>query len=361
MVPSAAGASSSSIKPCKRCKCIAQSGLKCVICGTVSHNSCVGLLKSSIKVIDDKSIVCCDLPVVNNKDDLEASFDSAKDFSVNDVSKMEVHYLKEIIIQKDTIIQNQIDVITSLKQQINLLNKFNVDKVFPSDTIKVKPSTCKKNNRKQSSATSGVGNAGNAECATSLKSTMTTISTEIDRVDPSHGSHGTKKNLTCKQPDVGKASKVRVDNENSTDKLISKAEVSNAIHQTETILKCQEFININDKPFMEVNYKRNRRLNKAIIGNNENLTSKIRPNHAFLHVFKLHPEFTVEELTEIIKPVIPEAVCEQMDSKYPHYYSSFKVTVNDSSLSAALNPEIWPKGAWVNRFFHPRKNSLPAS
>lgn len=79
---------------------------------------------------------------------------------------------------------------------------------------------------------------------------------------------------------------------------------------------------------------------------------------AFLHVYKLHPETTVNELTRSIEPIFPGVVCEQIKSRFPQYYSSFKVTISESNLPTAWNPDVWPKGVLVNWFFRPKKPKI---
>ena len=118
-------------KNCRKCKNPAKSGPKCVVCGAISHPSCVKEMKS-IKVIDDKLIKCCE------KSDIPTNKGV-----IADVTNSDVYYLKiiieqkDIIIeQKDTIISNQSDLIDSLKQQLvlqKLLNEQNT-KVLPPES-----------------------------------------------------------------------------------------------------------------------------------------------------------------------------------------------------------------------------------
>lgn len=106
--------------------------------------------------------------------------------------------------------------------------------------------------------------------------------------------------------------------------------------------------------FTKVSYRKKR--TKTIIGSNsENVISLKQPlKLAFLHVYKLHPETTVADVKNFLEPIFPEVQVEQLNSKYPNYYSSFKVIINETKLDAAMTPTLWPAGACVNRFFHPR-------
>ncbi|XP_050508895.1 uncharacterized protein LOC114333711 [Diabrotica virgifera virgifera] len=49
----------SEVKCCKKCYKVAQSGLLCANCGTLSHSGCLKQLKS-IKYIDDETVICCE-------------------------------------------------------------------------------------------------------------------------------------------------------------------------------------------------------------------------------------------------------------------------------------------------------------
>lgn len=101
------------------------------------------------------------------------------------------------------------------------------------------------------------------------------------------------------------------------------------------------------------------------IGNNDNQNSNIVLKSvsklAFLHVYKLHPETKVDDLREYLIQRFPEIQVEKLTSKYPEHYSSFKITLNESHLSDAMNPEIWPENTHVNRFFHSRKRPTTPS
>lgn len=116
-------------------------------------------------------------------------------------------------------------------------------------------------------------------------------------------------------------------------------------------------------PFEKYVSRRKRAKSKLIIGSStsQNLAIKQPLNLAFLHVYKLHPETAVEELREFLLPIFPEVQVEKLNSKYPNYYSSFKVAVSESKLQAALTPTLWPRGVCVNRFFHPKAARLPTT
>lgn len=121
--------------------------------------------------------------------------------------------------------------------------------------------------------------------------------------------------------------------------------------------------NDNNGPFTKYVPRRKRAKSNVIIGSSTSQNLSIRqPLHlAFLHVYKLHPETTVDELKRFLLPIFPEVQVEKLNSKYPNYYSSFKVTISESKMQAALTPTLWPRGVCVNRFFHPKAARLPAT
>lgn len=70
------------VKPCKKCKVIAESGLRCIICDTVSHNGCVKNLKN-IEVVDGDWIICygtAQSEYVPTKENDNAFFDALRTY-----------------------------------------------------------------------------------------------------------------------------------------------------------------------------------------------------------------------------------------------------------------------------------------
>lgn len=328
--------SSLMLKGCKKCKKIALSGPKCCVCGIVSHNSCASSLKN-VRFVDLSTIVCCETNCIPS--DLDTTFSGAKGTDFLDAK--EVFYLKEIITNKDIIIKNQVDLICSLKNQIELLNSMLhpsvVNKPLPSMKEDVHTVPNKNINRGNSSLH------------------VNKINTVEKFVD------GQKPKVSKKTRNV-EIYDNKVANANQQTSGISGVAVSNAISLAVANAKCEELIHLTDEssevPFNKVVSKRKiKRQNKPIIGSNENLTTKIVTNKSFLHVYNLHPDFKPDELSVILKPKFPEVICDKINSRYPQYYSSFKVTIDACNFESAFNPDLWPKGAKINQFFHQRTRS----
>lgn len=79
------------------------------------------------------------------------------------------------------------------------------------------------------------------------------------------------------------------------------------------------------------------------------------PRLGFIHVSKLDPATTPDAVETYLKQIVPGCRCEQLDSKHPDVYSSFKITVPYDNITQVMNPSIWPTGARLDRFFHGRR------
>ena len=110
---------------------------------------------------------------------------------------------------------------------------------------------------------------------------------------------------------------------------------------------------------------RKRRRSKGIIGSRTETRSCIKGviKRAFLHVSKLNPHVTVDDLKAHLTDIgIEEAQVEKLNSKYPAYYSSFKVTIPYNKLDIANHSGAWPQETRVQRFnFFRGRNSITSN
>nr|CAI5844930.1 unnamed protein product [Callosobruchus analis] len=111
----------------------------------------------------------------------------------------------------------------------------------------------------------------------------------------------------------------------------------------------------NEETWTKVERRRPRR-NNVIVGNREDPNVKV-PSFTELHVYRLSKNTTVQSLTTFLKENLPEVICEQMNSKHPDLYSSFKVKIHSKNFSIAMDPKLWPSGACVNRFLSLRRKN----
>lgn len=79
------------------------------------------------------------------------------------------------------------------------------------------------------------------------------------------------------------------------------------------------------------------------------------PSVVSFHVSRFKPEATEEMVKALFRDTFPEIQCEKITSKYPNSYSSFKVSIFESNRKQFLDPEIWPAGIIVSRFFSRRR------
>lgn len=110
--------------------------------------------------------------------------------------------------------------------------------------------------------------------------------------------------------------------------------------------------------------KTRKRESTAIIGSlieNGDPKIKVAPRKCFLYVSRLDKDTESKSLVDLLRRDFPEVKCDPLASKYPEHYSSFKVTLDLHNFEKAMNPELWPNGAYVTRFFHPRKKNQVAT
>lgn len=79
------------------------------------------------------------------------------------------------------------------------------------------------------------------------------------------------------------------------------------------------------------------------------------PRSISLHVYRLSPDTTSEQVTSFLKDKFPEVKCEKLTSKHPDEYSSFRVDVHQTNYEKALDPNLWPVNTCVRRFLFPRQ------
>lgn len=88
---------------------------------------------------------------------------------------------------------------------------------------------------------------------------------------------------------------------------------------------------------------------------------KSAPKISFLHVSRLDPATKPDDVYAFSSQICKILQCEQLTSKYPQTYSSFKLIVPHENLELLLNANVWPKGVIVQKFFHrspPRQKSM---
>lgn len=339
---------------CRKCKMMPVSGLKCVKCGVVLHPGCVKYLKNVKILVENRFVICCEDPEADivkslNSHGLGESRDEieVRDTITSDIV-LEIKHLKllctekeKLLNEKDMVISTQKELIASLKDQLRLY-KFVNESQAPSIGQHQTKVQCKKQYDQGTTI--------------SEQKPATKIAAE-----PASNKNSIRKKNTKTTQSIQSTSRPPIDIQLKSDgkqQVFTNEMVSSAIHTTQATLKCNEIININnddDDGFVPVKNIRKHRKNKPIIGSSSDTGLHCAPKLSFLHVYKLHPSTTTEQLTSYLKPSFPEVSCEKMNSRYPEYYSSFKIVVNELNSAKAEDPSLWPAGCCVNRYVHFKK------
>ncbi|CAH1109353.1 unnamed protein product [Psylliodes chrysocephalus] len=128
---------------CKRCKKSVTTGLTCVICGVVSHPSCLKSVKHAV-IIDDNTCNCCS---DNSSEQIPPSVSHKPSYSISEL-EMKVKFLEEIIRNKDMIVYNQEIAIRSLQSQVDFLKQGSiVDTSTKINKAESQPTVFYQNNR----------------------------------------------------------------------------------------------------------------------------------------------------------------------------------------------------------------------
>lgn len=307
---------------------------KCVICRTktVSADS----VKTDVNTGDgvslnknDKSVNIANDPVINGNKTIPATF------RVSEENKFdEVGYLKELLRHKDMLIANQVDLIESLKEQINLL----------------------KLNRAPAAVFSG-GTAGGGRLGASADQLKS-------KASKSASSKVQNKVILDIDPDKKKPEK-RVETGTAIhDKVIKSKDgcdgVSNYdVHEALTRAKMHDIITLAGDSNTDDVWKKvkTRRSNKPVIGKRPSENCKLRAaeSYSHWHVYRLHPETGVKDIeAHLTLNDFCDVKIEKLNSVDPTLYSSFKVSVREGDKQKILDEGLWPGGTRINRFFLPR-------
>ena len=297
--------------------------MKCNNCDNVFHISCAKLYSSG-KFINESLFTCCELIDTDDPAWEDAAADFPKESGTDSTATF-----KYILRQKDELIDELRDKIKLLYTHIELLQKReSADCNTSKETL------------------DGQGNLTDKKSAgLKVKKSKQTNSSQH---------HPNKENEPNKS---GKG--VPPTSDKPGDKKHNVRKGSSDVFKPESM---EHSYNIENLPPQEEvggddwkQVTRRKSPRQCVIGNVEkSLNIKAIPKKAFLYVSRLHPSTKQNDVELFLKQVIPEAVCEQLESKFPQYYASFKVMVNLNNFNKAMDPNIWPIGAFVSRFFHPR-------
>ncbi|KAJ3646982.1 hypothetical protein Zmor_024537 [Zophobas morio] len=97
---------------------------------------------------------------------------------------------------------------------------------------------------------------------------------------------------------------------------------------------------------------------QPIVGKrSDSVTIRASPAKTYLYIRRLAKSTTAADLKGYLVEDFPEVVCEPLEN-YEASHSRFKVTVNFDNLEKIYNPDYWPNGVLISRFFHPRSPKI---
>ncbi|CAG9829599.1 unnamed protein product [Diabrotica balteata] len=236
-------------------------------------------------------------------------FLEAMDNLITDDKVIDINIFKYIIRQKDTLIKELYGKIDLMSQHIDLLKQLNSQKNVVE-------------NQEQLIHQNKVINKDTLMDSVETKSVRQPINANKDRTVASSSQK-------CE---------------------VTKKDVSEAILQVTTEQKLNEYIYIGESnqeksEWTEVDRRKKRK--HLVVGKNTEMIlngKEIKGVHKLidLHVYRIDPDMTAENMRELMKTTFPEVEVESLKSKHPDIYSSFKVTIFNNNFKEAMSPKIWP-------------------
>lgn len=294
-------------------------------CNQWYHRECSGLSESQIDELSKgKFTYLCTTCKILSKTIEEGKSDSAFYDAIENlenVNKLDVCVFAYILKQKDIIINELREKNKILLDQIDLLNK---TKNRPTlETAKREKISNVKNTKSSNTITQ--------QSPTNLQESSST------KIRNSAG--------VSKSP---------------ADSDITDQKMSYEMLKVKTKQVCNDYIELGkDEPKRTdvLNGKPKIRKRDIIVGNNEGIKVNGKevvgvPSFTPLHVYRIDPTLTADELTDLVKVNFPEVKIDKLNSKYPDLYSSFKVNIHTKNFEHAMDPSKWPTGAYVQRFFY---------
>ncbi|CAG9813477.1 unnamed protein product [Phaedon cochleariae] len=310
-------------KSCNKCKKNLVKGVKCTLCENNFHTSCARNI--NVKFLNEDMVICCPSEKVSCDND-QAFFDAMENLA-GESKVVDLNIFNYIVKQKDEIIQELRDKIDLMQEQIVLLK--GMTNVSPVKSLG-------DTNKKQDSG--------------------------------KNDSHIADKENVSRPVNLNPPNSVAGCSKISDSLTITEKHVSQPLLQLATQQKCEEIINLANN--MEANssdwklVKRAKPRRKLVVGDNSSIKVNGKelkgiPKMACLHVYRVDPTMTAEELKQSLTPHFSEVKIETLTSKHPDIYASFKVSIHESHFDAAMDPTKWPKGAYVQRFLNFRRSVNP--
>lgn len=268
------------------------------------------------------------------------------------ILKMELHHVKEINKRSELIIENQAIAIKSLQTLNNVLSINSINYVNKTSQPELEQSP-----------------------------SMTTIRSQLDpnNKQKSMAKPATSKNLSANQTISNNSNlsdttvSIPARNAGNNNRNLSSSQVSAAVYEATTRTKINEILALqgNQSQSRSNNWQqatgskqemyggiRHNTKNRTIVGSaavNINDAIQAAPIFRYFHVFRLDPSTTKENMLKFLKPLFPEVICEQLDSRHPNEYASFKIGVFEKNAKGFTDPTIWNEGIKIKPFFYKKK------
>lgn len=285
-------------KSCKICNKSAKTNVvKCVNCESDLHKTCC--LKKNLEILDEQ-VKCCD----EINESLEVTVMENTDCYEIEQLRKEIQYLKVLIREKNKTIMDKCIIIKDKEAIINLLQQDNTNTIstYTEDTEKSKKFVL------GSTATLEASTRGQPGVKRTVNQQITPQKVNTNSSKPKH--------------------KQFEENDDEWQLVGSKTTVK-------------------QKP------RQNKKASGIVgSGNIEGVSAVSKKSVLF--VSRLSAQTQIEVLQKHVRNHFPEATCSALDSKYPEHYSSFKITVDASHFEAAMDPAVWPAGAYISKFFQKR-------
>lgn len=113
-------------------------------------------------------------------------------------------------------------------------------------------------------------------------------------------------------------------------------------------------VTVNDRGEVARGRKHNKsKQSKPIIGSgvNDGFLKGI-PRMVHFHVTRLQPDTSEDMVVNHLRSIVSVVTCEKLSSKAPNVYSSFKISVPSKDIKSIMDPNSWPEGVRINKFFY---------
>ncbi|KAJ3616448.1 hypothetical protein Zmor_011890 [Zophobas morio] len=345
--------------PCKKCKILPNSGLTCLKCNSLSHPSCIKLLRN-IKYISDKEIICCDRS--EDQDEVSPRDMWIRTFVIETISPLleEIKLLRQEVMSlkknNDTVDAAVAPLrleIKTLSDEVKCLRDSNLDlvKLF--------------------------FNSPNANSNSKVFSKSFKLSSSVSK-QPKHDNIYDKQLMKGHPPSANKSaleSDINVYNNIEDTNVVSghsksiPANVDDKTNDIVSVHKKQLPANVVDKTNDDQgpwSTQRRRRFKKraTITGtstddNNSSFTSSY-VKRAWFYIGKVDKDAEIDAIKTYIGKRLKSSDVELIIEKLPAKgnFQAFKLGVPFIHKEVLQDSEFWPKGIILRRFNFPKTNFL---